>query len=111
MNGGTFYKPLRKSKMPCETCPFNDGLNEAATVAQNYGCLPTRHDIIDIKKTTGKNWACHGDETRICGGLAQAAKEAGLDISVGPLIKYSNWYLGKDEGVTITDVTETHERN
>lgn len=79
-------------KGSCAACPFNDGLTEEACVAQNYGCLPTAQDIVELKRRSGQNWACHDDETRVCAGLCHAAREHGLDLSQGGLVRYSSWY-------------------
>lgn len=73
----------------CDTCPFNDGYNEEATRAQNYGCLPTKFDILDAKDQRGEDWMCHSDETKICGGLAAERK-----VGDGKPILYSKWYQG-----------------
>ena len=73
----------------CSTCPFNEGLNEPATEAQNYGCLPTAFDIINAKDKYNENWLCHSNEKLICAGLAQER-----DVTSGKNIRYSKWYLG-----------------
>jgi hypothetical protein len=43
-------------------------------------------DILDMKRTTGNNWACHDDDSKICTGLCLHAKENNLDVSKGALI-------------------------
>lgn len=91
---------LSARKGTCTSCPFNDGLTEAASNAQNLGCLPTPFDIIQMKRESGQNWACHDDETKVCAGLCHQAKEASLDLSEGGLIRYSSWYhAGQDEAL------------
>lgn len=81
----------------CDTCPFSYG--EAAEQVQNYGCLPDRKDILVMKEESGHNWACHGDETVLCGGYARYLKKnrPDLDPYKGNLISYDTWYrYGKD---------------
>lgn len=75
----------------CVSCPFS--YNDEADQAQNYGCLPTRWDIIKMKEKSGHNWACHYDETVLCGGFARHVIEerADLDIKEGSLISYNDW--------------------
>ena len=79
-------------KGTCGGCPFNAGLTEEADQAQNYGCLPSPGDIIQMKRQTGGTWACHSDESRMCAGLCHAAKPAQLDLSTGALVSYRTWY-------------------
>lgn len=75
----------------CVTCPFS--YNDEANQAQNYGCLPTRYDIIEMKKKSGHNWACHYDETILCGGFARYLidERSDLDVKEGGLISYDDW--------------------
>lgn len=37
-------------KGACPGCPFNEGLTDEASQAQNYGCLPTAYDIIRLNR-------------------------------------------------------------
>jgi hypothetical protein len=76
----------------CGGCPFNAGMTEEAEMAQNYGCLPTPGEVVELKRTTGANWACHSDETKVCAGLCHAAEPEQLDLSQGGLLRYSTWY-------------------
>jgi len=83
--------------MSCRTCPFNF-FSDEATQVQNYGCLPTHFDIINMKKEYGANWACHNtsQETglKICNGLIEYNKhyKLGLDIKENqPKIDYNIW--------------------
>lgn len=76
----------------CGGCPFNDGITTEASLAQNYGCLPTGYDIIKMKRESGHNWACHDDESKVCAGLCHSSKDAQLDLSTGGLVRYSSWY-------------------
>ncbi len=79
-------KGKMKAKL-CKGCPFNDGLTEEASYAQNMGCLASKFDIINIKKETGHNWACHDNNERVCQGLVKANKDnnLGFDMSQGKL--------------------------
>lgn len=87
-------------KGACASCPFNDPFTAEAAEAQNYGCLPTGYDIIQIKRRSGQNWACHDDETKVCAGLCHQAADAKLDLSQGNLVKYSSWYhAGEEESI------------
>ncbi len=91
---------LSAQKGTCVSCPFNDGYTHSASEAQNLGCLPSPYDIIQMKKASGQNWACHDDESKVCAGLCHSAKDQGLDLSQGGLIRYSSWYYaGQDEAV------------
>lgn len=75
----------------CTTCPFS--YSEEADYAQNTGCLPTRQGIIELKEKSGHNWACHYDETVLCGGFARYLMETRPDLNVkeGGLISYDDW--------------------
>lgn len=84
-------------KGACPGCPFNEGLTDEASRAQNYGCLPTAYDIIRLKRDTGHNWACHDNENATCAGLCHSAKEQSLDLSKGNLVRYSSWYHAGEE--------------
>ena len=74
-------------KGTCPACPFNEGMNEEGTEAQFLGCLPSGGDILQMKRDTGNNWACHDHDSRVCTGLCLHAKEHGLDVSKGELIR------------------------
>ena len=76
--------------MKCETCPFNDGLNEEATKIQNLGCLPTPHDMVRHYDTTGVAMSCHFDQGHACRGLAEVRPDA----SQASVWKYEEWYRG-----------------
>lgn len=75
----------------CLTCPFTIG--EEAEQAQNYGCLPTNAEILQLALTSGKPWECHGEEGRICRGYASVAKTVGLPLK-GPMNTLKEWALG-----------------
>ncbi|WP_342490426.1 hypothetical protein [Bacillus sp. FSL R5-0443] len=75
----------------CISCPFSH--SEEAEMAQNYGCLPTPQQIVEMKEKSGHNWACHSDETVLCGGFAKYIKRnrPDLNINEGQLIAYETW--------------------
>lgn len=81
----------------CISCPFSSSLE--SEMAQNYGCLPTPADIIELKETTGQNWSCHNDDTKLCSGYATSLKQTrpDLDIKDGGLISYEVWYQEGEE--------------
>jgi hypothetical protein len=68
--------------MACNSCPFNDGLTQEASYVQNMGCLPSSYDIINLKKETGHNWACHSNNEKICSGLKETNKEKNLGLNM-----------------------------
>lgn len=77
-------------KHKCLCCPFNDGLNEEATQAQNYGCLPTSDDMIRMFDETGVALSCHENNTVGCNGLRQYT-----GVSKFSTVKsYEEWYRG-----------------
>jgi hypothetical protein len=84
-------------KGSCPACPFNDGYTEPASQAQNWACLPEPGYLVQLKRRTGQNWACHDDEKRVCAGLCHAAKDASLDLSTGGLVRYATWYHHGEE--------------
>lgn len=91
--------------MTCKTCPF--AFTEESEMVQNYGCLPTQYEIIQMKRKSGHNWSCHWNESSICKGFVNYVKEAqeknyidnlkDIDISKGNLISYNTWYYKGEE--------------
>ena len=71
---------------PCIACPFNDGLTAEATQGQNYGCLPTPDDMLQLAKR-GIALSCHDNEKAVCTGLREHA-----DVSNCTLLPYCEWY-------------------
>lgn len=60
--------------MSCEkcskgSCPFAD--LEESEIVQNYGCLPTKFDIVVMKLHHGKTWACHSNPSKPCLGASR----------------------------------------
>lgn len=76
--------------MACETCPFNDGLNEAATQAQNWGCLPDKFAMVDKFDTEGIAFSCHSTPHKACRGLTRVRPTA----KQAPVLDYEDWYHG-----------------
>lgn len=86
----------------CIDCPFS--YSEEAEIVQNYGCLPDRVDIIRMKEGSNQNWACHADETVMCGGYANYVKKYRPDLNLkeGNLISYDVWYKeGEDVAIAL----------
>lgn len=93
--------------MACNGCPF--GCSEASEQAQNWGCLPTPMQIIEMKEKSGHNWACHSNENKICSGFVGFVKDMRefgsgdrtryerLDLESGKLISYEEWYREGDD--------------
>jgi ribosomal protein L32 len=78
----------------CIACPFNDGLTAEATQGQNYGCLPTKQDMLSIFDSRGVAMSCHGCE-KACFGLVE--RRPGADKA--PVLLYDDWYhngVGQD---------------
>ncbi len=91
----------------CQTCPFSH--NEQAEQVANYGCLPSAADILRMKELSGHNWACHADESVMCGGFARyvTAQRPDLDLKVGGLIAYTVWYHdGEDVALAHAGLTQ-----
>ncbi|MFP7486270.1 hypothetical protein SFC65_19090 [Priestia filamentosa] len=95
----------------CVTCPFS--FSEEAEIVQNYGCLPSAYDIMQMKEKSGHNWACHGNETVLCQGFADHIKQyrSDLDINKGNLISYEIWYQkGEEEALLQVANTKSSKR-
>ncbi len=76
--------------MSCDTCPF--ACTDASDQAQNYGCLPTPHEILQMKRERGINWSCHDNERSLCAGFAVEARNQDLNVKTGELGSYRLWY-------------------
>jgi len=76
----------------CDTCPF--AFTDESEMAQNYGCLPTPHDIVHMRVEHGKTWACHDESERPCiGGIRHLAKHALPYSVVRPLVtERDDWH-------------------
>lgn len=62
------------------TCPFAD--TEESEIAQNYGCLPTRFDIVEMRVNHGRTWACHSDNSKPCRGALNHMREKSIECTV-----------------------------
>jgi hypothetical protein len=81
------------------SCPFS--FTEESERAQNYGCLPTPFDIVEMRVHIGKTWACHSDYTKPCKGALNHMREENIDCKIiDPVLinDTDNWgkYLKKD---------------
>ena len=75
-------------------CPF--AFTDASEQVQNYGCLPTQYEIMQMRVKHGKTWACHDEPTVPCIGAINYLKEKGLPykvIDTDLLTEQSNWNL------------------
>lgn len=61
-------------------CPFS--FTEESEIIQNYGCLPTPMEIVEMRQDYGKTWACHSEPNKPCLGALRWQKNKGLDYKV-----------------------------
>ena len=73
---------------PCIACPFRDGDTVQATQAQNWGCLPTSHRMVEMVEEEGVALSCHDDNQKACRGLVEVKPEA----ASLPVKSYEDWY-------------------
>ena len=75
-------------------CPFS--FTDESEMIQNYGCLPTPYQILEMKWRYGKTWACHSDPTKPCLGAIKFFESKGLIAKVTNtdlLTEDSDWHL------------------
>ncbi|GAA4878959.1 hypothetical protein GCM10023310_68820 [Paenibacillus vulneris] len=101
--------------MGCNHCPF--AFTDASEEFQNYGCLPSPWDIIQMKRKSGHNWACHENENKLCQGLKDHVqyhqenncvdRMRDIDLSRGGLISYETWFHeGEEEAIKKANKTQ-----
>tara|TARA_R110000851_G_scaffold11354_1_gene39874 strand:- start:1089 stop:1352 length:264 start_codon:yes stop_codon:yes gene_type:complete len=76
------------------SCPF--AFTNLSEQVQNYGCLPTPHNIRDMRVKHGKTWACHSVPEKPCAGGIKYLHKEGLDgkvINKDLLTEDSDWHL------------------
>jgi hypothetical protein len=61
-------------------CPFS--FTDESEKIQNYGCLPSPMDIIQMRVLFGKTWACHSNPTKPCLGALEYLRKKKLEFKV-----------------------------
>lgn len=88
----------------CSACPF--AFTDESEYVQSLGCLPSLFDIVQMKKQSGHNWACHENDKKLCTGFANhiALHHPDLNVKTGNLISYDDWYYkGPEEAMRLAD--------
>ena len=74
------------------SCPF--AFSDESEKVQNYGCIPTRGEIISMKIDFDKSWACHDNPSKPCLGALKALSYSNVDNKVNSLISIDDdWSL------------------
>jgi len=78
-------------------CPF--AYTEESEQVQNYGCLPTPIDIVNMKVNHDKTWACHSNPTKPCMGALKYFEKNDIPTTVNGelLTEDSDWHLFIDK--------------
>lgn len=99
---------MMQMKKPCNSCPW--AFTEESEIVQNYGCLPTPYDTIEVLKQHGAVWGCHytsdsDGNLQPCNGLLlhlsnQFEREMRPDLPVikgdEEVVDYSQWSTNDD---------------
>jgi hypothetical protein len=72
----------------CRDCPCQKYVSEWTQQGQDYGCLPTRREILKEYDEHHRIWACHANEKRVCGGLVE---HRGVDKNAQPTYGTTFW--------------------
>ena len=62
------------------SCPL--AFTDESEVIQNYGCLPSPAEILDMRVKSGKTWACHSNHKKPCLGGLLFIRDKGYDFKV-----------------------------
>lgn len=74
------------------SCPFSG--TDSSEQAQNYGCLPSPYEIVQMAVKHGRKWACHDNPEKPCKGAIQHIAEQKIDVTYidAPLVtELDNW--------------------
>lgn len=83
---------LKNKECHSTSCPF--AFTDESEQIQNYGCLPTPTQIIQMRIKSNKTWACHSNDKKPCLGALQSLKEKGLPfkvIDINLVTEASDW--------------------
>lgn len=76
------------------SCPFS--FTDVSESVQGLGCLPSPFEIINMRVSHGKTWACHKHPDRPCKGTISHLREEGLPFEVVDkelVTEKDNWWL------------------